>query len=164
MHHPGIHRAQRLHPTPVLVISATARSPLRASIRPPDRRSGISIASACPTTPPLWTDASISPTCCRTAGSSARPRTTVNPRRVIGDLSEEIGRRRSGSISVTRKSGRANANGIPGRPAPLPMSAIRSPRFDQLGECPLLSRCRFHNRSASWSDQPASRRAGQNLA
>ena len=36
-------------------------------------------------------------------------------------------RRSSGSISVTRRSGRANANGIPGSPAPLPMSAIRSP-------------------------------------
>ena len=29
-------------------------------------------------------------------------------------------------MSVSRRSGRANANGIPGRPAPLPMSAIRS--------------------------------------
>ena len=43
-------------------------------------------------------------------------------------------RRNSGSIRVTRKSGRANANGIPGRPAPLPMSAICSPGLEQLGE------------------------------
>ena len=29
-------------------------------------------------------------------------------------------------MRVSRRSGRANANGIPGSPAPLPMSAIRS--------------------------------------
>ena len=98
----------------------------------------------------LDTTASISPTCCRTACSSARPRTTVisTPRSSMTSRRKSV-RRRSGSISVTRKSGRANANGIPGSPAPLPMSAIWSPGSSNSVRATLLSRCRSHRRSAS---------------
>ena len=132
-----LHRPHRATPSHAGAprISSSARSPLIASIRPPARSSGmLHLVSLSNDATALETTASISPTCCRTDRSSARPRTIVTSRPSSSTTSRRNSlRRSSGSMSVTRRSGRANANGIPGRPAPLPMSAIRSLGIEQFG-------------------------------
>ena len=64
----------------------------------------------------------------RTALSSALPRTTPNDKpRAVATSDRKVVRRSLGSTRVMTRSGRAIANGMPGRPAPLPISTTRSP-------------------------------------
>ena len=75
------------------------------------------------------------PIACRTAVSSARPRSTsTGSSRSATTSRSHSTRRASGSTSTTRRSGRASANGIPGRPAPDPMSTTRAPSGIELGD------------------------------
>ena len=58
-------------------------------------------------------------------------------------------RRASGSSSVTVRSGRASASGMPGSPAPLPTSTTRAPAAPATAIAAELSRCRSHSRGTS---------------
>ena len=133
--------SHRRHPT--TPSHADARRPRPRLARPSAPTSGRrgaaaagTTSSTCPATRPLATSRRRPPPArCRTARSSARPRTTVTSRPRSSTTSRRKSlRRSSGSISVTRRSGRANASGIPGSPAPLPMSATRIVRVEQFGD------------------------------
>ena len=76
----------------LLGLSSSARSPLIANIRPPGRSSGtLHFVSLSSEATARETTASISPTCCRTARSSARPRTTVHlDTEFVDHLAQEV--------------------------------------------------------------------------
>lgn len=132
-------------------ISSGADDPLIATSRPPGRISGAdhdAKRSSGATARDVTTSAR--PTSARTARSSARPLTTVtsSPRDVTTS-SRNVVRRSNGSTSVMRRSGRANASGIPGRPAPLPMSMTYSPSAITSPRTPEFTMCRSHKRGTS---------------
>ncbi len=106
--------------------SSRIREPRSASMTPPGRVIGSSTAPSCAKgATARATDTSKTRRGGRSAKSGARPRTTVtcSSRPSCATTSPRNRHLRSiGSSRVTRRSGRASARGIPGRPAPLPTS------------------------------------------
>ena len=131
-------------------ISAAALEPLSASICPPMRNSGADHrATAASGATAREVTASAPPALSTT--SSARPRTT---RQLVNSSMSSTSRRNStrrssGSTRMIRQSGRATANGMPGRPAPDPMSTTVNPGDNSSATTPELSTCRLHNRLVS---------------
>ena len=82
--------------------------------------------------------------------SSARPRSTVDGQSEIrDDLAQPLDPARERLDQNDRRSGRASANGIPGRPAPEPMSTTRAPCGTSSATTAQLSTCRSQIRGAS---------------
>ncbi len=135
----------------IVSISCSAMRPRSARSRPPGWHKGIvhDTRRLRGATARATTEVAGS-TCCPHSG--ARPRTTTT--RSLSARSATTSRRNwhrrsNGSISVSRRSGRASASGIPGRPAPDPTSATRSPGSSASVSAALLTRCRSQIRSPS---------------
>jgi hypothetical protein len=86
------------------------------------------------------------------ARSSARPRTTVTVASrpsVVTTSDRKAVRRASGSTRAIRRSGRATASTIPGKPAPDPTSTTEAPKGIMLDITAQLIKCRSQMRGAS---------------
>lgn len=114
---------------PLSDTSASARSPLSASICPPSRSNGaLHRASLSRLATARDVTASASPHRSITVLSSARPRTTSTARpRVAMALRRKIAAAQQRFHQHHRQVGPATAIGMPGRPAPLPMSTTVAP-------------------------------------
>ncbi len=155
---PAPHSRTCALPPPARVNSSRSRSsssatldPFSASMRPCSCTNGsdhcASLASGA-TAREVTTSAP--PASFRTPGCSARPRTTVTSSPASSmNSARNIVRRSSGSTSVTRRSGRAIASGIPGSPAPLPTSTTVAPSAMSSPITAQLRMCRSHSRGSS---------------
>ncbi len=133
---PAPHSSTVALPPPTRVNSSRSRSnssatlaPFKASIRPWScTRGSDHCASFARGATAREVTTSAPPASFRTPGCSARPRTTVtfSPADSMNSA-RKIVRRSRGSTRVTRRSGRAIARGIPGSPAPLPISTTAAP-------------------------------------